>query len=89
MLEALTYRYRGHSVSDPATYRTKEELQSYQEKDPITTHAKLLKKLKLVNDATLDEWNKEIKAQVKEYEKWADESPEPEPELAYQHVYAE
>jgi len=89
LLEALTYRYRGHSVSDPATYRSKDELQSYQDKDPIITQGKLLKKQKLVDDETLDKWNKETKAKVKEFEKFADESAEPDHDLAYQHVYAE
>jgi pyruvate dehydrogenase E1 component alpha subunit len=88
LLEALTYRYRGHSVSDPATYRTKDELEGYQAKDPITQLAKQMQKQFDISDEKLKEWDKEIKAQVKACEAFADESSEPPMDWAYQDVFA-
>lgn len=87
LLEALTYRYRGHSVSDPATYRTKEELKSYQDRDSIIQLGEYLKKNFAVKDEDLKSWDKEAKERSKEAEKFADASPEPEIELAFEHNY--
>lgn len=89
LLEALTYRYRGHSVSDPGTYRTKEEVAEYQKKDPIIQLGEYLKEHGHAEQENLNEWDKEIKQQVKDIEQWADDSPQPELDLAYQHVFAE
>ena len=90
LLEALTYRYRGHSVSDPATYRTKEEVEEYQKRDPITRLGELLKKEKLAaDDDELKAWDKEIRAKVKEAEAFADASPQPALEERLQHVYVD
>jgi pyruvate dehydrogenase E1 component alpha subunit len=88
LLEALTYRYRGHSVSDPATYRSKEEVQDYQKRDPIIQLGELLKKEHGLSDEDLKEIDKEAKSRSKEAEKFADEAPEPEIELATAHNYA-
>jgi pyruvate dehydrogenase E1 component alpha subunit len=87
LLEALTYRYRGHSVSDPGTYRTKEEVAEYQKKDPITQLGDFMVEHEYVEQVQLDQWDKDIKQEVKEMEKWADESPQPEDQLAYEHVF--
>lgn len=89
LLEALTYRYRGHSVSDPATYRTKEEVKKYQEQDPILKLGVLLNKEGIADEAKLKEWDKEVREQVKEAEKFADDSPKPDVAAAYTDVYAD
>lgn len=87
LLEALTYRYRGHSVSDPGTYRTKQEVEEYQKKrDPIMQLGNLLVKKKLVSEQTLKDWDKEAKQKVDEAEKFADESENPPVSEALEHV---
>lgn len=88
LLEALTYRYKGHSVSDPGTYRTKEELASYQEQDPITQLAKTLIDESIAKEEDLKEWDKEIKTELKEVEAFADQSDSPAIEEAWKHVFA-
>lgn len=89
LLEALTYRYRGHSVSDPATYRTKEEVKQYQDRDPITQLGDTLKKNALADDARLKSWDQEVKKRVTEDEDWADESPRPDVAETWMHVLAD
>lgn len=86
LLEALTYRYRGHSVSDPATYRTKDEVKKYQERDPITKLGADLVGQGLIKEEELKVWDKEIRAQVKEIEATADGMPDAELSDAYNHV---
>lgn len=89
LLEVMTYRYRGHSVSDPGAYRTKEEVQDFQKKDPILQLASVLREKKLAGDKELTEWDEIIKAEVKEAERFADESPAPELAELWQHVLVE
>jgi pyruvate dehydrogenase E1 component alpha subunit len=79
VLELMTYRYRGHSMSDPAKYRTREEVQEYREtKDPIEHAARELAKLG-VPAAELKALDKEIKDIIVEAAKFAEDAPEPEP----------
>lgn len=78
ILEVKTYRYRGHSMSDPAKYRTKEELNTYkEERDPITQVKDMLQDRKVKEDE-IKEIDKEIKGIVNEAAQFAQESPEPE-----------
>ena len=90
ILEMNTYRYRGHSMSDPAKYRTREEVQKMrEERDPID-HVRSL--LTSSGDATEDELkaiDKEIKAIVAEAAKFAQDSPEPDPSELWTDIYAE
>jgi pyruvate dehydrogenase E1 component alpha subunit len=87
--EVRTYRYRGHSMSDPASYRTKEQLEKYRLDDPITRlRAQLTREEKLTHEQfdRLDKGAKEIAlASVK----FAEESPEPPLEKLYDYTYAE
>ncbi|MGN7438430.1 MAG: pyruvate dehydrogenase (acetyl-transferring) E1 component subunit alpha [Alcanivorax sp.] len=77
ILEVMTYRYRGHSMSDPAKYRTKEEVASMkQDRDPIT-HIKDMLQDKGVDEADIKAIDKEIKAIVNEAATFAQENPEP------------
>jgi pyruvate dehydrogenase E1 component alpha subunit len=86
IVEFLTYRYRGHSMSDPARYRTREEVQEYREhNDPIDHAAKELEKLG-VKEEELKAIDKEIKDIVVGAAKFAEEAPEPEPKELYTDV---
>jgi pyruvate dehydrogenase E1 component alpha subunit len=86
-LEALTYRYRGHSVSDPATYRTKEEVEDYQKnRDPILQLERFMLENKLASEADFKAWDAEAKEKVKAAEDFADRSPNPPVEELWEHV---
>jgi len=86
ILELLTYRYRGHSMSDPAKYRTREEVQDYREhKDPIDHAARELEKLGIKDD-DLKAIDKEIKDIVVAAAKFAEDTPEPEAAELYTDV---
>ncbi len=89
LLEANTYRYRGHSVSDPGTYRTKEEVAKYQERDPIKQLGQLLVTSGFATEEELTVWDKEARAQAKKCEEFADNSPQPDLSLAWAHNYAD
>ncbi|MCA1763598.1 MAG: pyruvate dehydrogenase (acetyl-transferring) E1 component subunit alpha [Flavobacteriales bacterium] len=87
LLEMRTYRYKGHSMSDPAKYRTKEEVESYKDKDPITIVKEQILKEKWMSEEELKEMDKKIKKQVQECVDFAEESPSPEPSELYEDVY--
>ena len=87
ILEVQTYRYRGHSMSDPAKYRTKKELDNYKSKDPIEiAHEEILKK-KIVTEKELEKINKEIIKKIKDAAEYALKSPFPNNEDLYSDVY--
>ena len=87
-IEARTYRYRGHSMSDPASYRTKEQLEKYRLDDPITRlRAQLTREGKLTNEK-FDELDKRAKETALASVKFAEESPEPPLEKLYRYSYA-
>jgi pyruvate dehydrogenase E1 component alpha subunit len=89
ILELKTYRYRGHSMSDPAKYRTREEVQDYREhRDPILRAEKDLQALG-VKEEELKAIDKEIKDIVVEAAKFAEEAPEPEASELYTDVLVE
>lgn len=89
LLEMLTYRYKGHSMSDPAKYRTKEELEQYKAKDPIEQVLTIVQKNNWTSEKELDEINDRVKDMVEESVKFADESPYPEAEELYRDVYVQ
>jgi pyruvate dehydrogenase E1 component alpha subunit len=85
--EVRTYRYRGHSMSDPASYRTKEQLEKYRLDDPITRlRAQLTREDKLTNER-FDLLDKEAKETALASVKFAEESPEPPLEKLYDYTY--
>src|SRR2546423_13921731 len=87
-LEVRTYRYRGHSMSDPASYRTKDELEKYRLDDPITRlRAQLTREGKLTNEK-FDELDKEAKQIALESVKFAEQGDEPPLEKLYDYTYA-
>lgn len=87
LLNIETYRYKGHSMSDPQKYRTKDEVHEYQEKDPITHVKKVLLDQKWMTADEIKAVEKEVKAEVEEAVKFAEESPLPEPHELYEDVY--
>jgi pyruvate dehydrogenase E1 component alpha subunit len=89
LLEMKTYRYRGHSMSDPAKYRTKEELEQYKNQDPIEQVIATMKSNGWLDDAGIEAMEKKVDDIVNESVKFAEESPFPEPEELYKDVYAE
>lgn len=89
LLEFRTYRYKGHSMSDPAKYRTKEELEAYKAKDPIEQVRQTILKKKFATEEDLEKITNKIKEQVAESVKFAEESPWPDPAEIYNDVYVE
>jgi pyruvate dehydrogenase E1 component alpha subunit len=89
LLDIQTYRYKGHSMSDPQKYRTKEEVAEYQEKDPLEYVARVILENKWMSQADLDQVEEEIKAVVEESVKFAEESPLPNGEEIYDDVYSD
>src|SRR2546426_7896343 len=88
LLECVTYRYRGHSMSDPDTYRGKDEVKEWQTRDGILSLGEHLKKQKMLTDEDLQRIDDEVTAQVEEAVKYAEESPDPDPKDLYRDVYA-
>ena len=89
LLEMHTYRYRGHSMSDPANYRTKEEVEREKKRDPIKLVRGWLIDEDVASVETLDALDKEIKDEVKAMTKSADEAPEPDLKEIWTHIYAD
>ncbi|MGB1000302.1 MAG: pyruvate dehydrogenase (acetyl-transferring) E1 component subunit alpha [Flavobacteriales bacterium] len=88
-IEAKTYRFKGHSMSDAQKYRTKDEVAEYQKIDPIAVvKAKLIEEFNVSED-DIKAIDKKVKATIKACVDFAEESPFPEPEALYQDVYAE
>ena len=89
LLNIETYRYKGHSMSDPQKYRTKDEVNEYQEKDPITHVKNILLDQKWMTADEIKAVEKEVKVEVEEAVKFAEESPLPEPHELYEDVYTQ
>lgn len=88
-IEARTYRYKGHSMSDAQKYRTKDEVKEYQKIDPITvTKEKLMNEFS-VTEEEIKEIDDRVKAKVKECIDFSEESPFPTPDELYRDVYAD
>ena len=89
ILEVKTYRYRGHSMSDPAKYRTKEELTEVREKrDPIENFGKKLIERGVMNAEDMKQMDAAVKAVVIASAEFATESPEPGLAELYTDIYA-
>jgi len=87
-IEAITYRFRGHSITDPDSYRTKEEIEEWEKRDPIPRLRKYLIENELAADEELDKINEETAAEIEDAVRFAEESPEPPDEALYWDVYA-
>jgi len=88
-LEMRTYRYKGHSMSDPQKYRTKEELESYKAKDPIETTKQIIVEKGYADEKWFEEIDAKIKDIVEESVKFSEESPWPEASELYTDVYVQ
>jgi pyruvate dehydrogenase E1 component alpha subunit len=86
-VEARTYRYRGHSMSDPATYRTKEELEKNKEEDPITRLKSELLSEGKIDEAKFQELDREARRLSTEAVRFAEESPEPALESLHDNTF--
>jgi pyruvate dehydrogenase E1 component alpha subunit len=88
LLEVRTYRFMGHSMSDPGNYRTRAEIEKYQERDPIKLFTASLQEKNLIDEAGIKEIENRVREEVERSVKFAEESPEPDPAELYTHVYA-
>ena len=89
LLEIKTYRYKGHSMSDPAKYRSKEEMEEYKLQDPVETTLTKLKNNFGVSDEEIQQISDRVKHQVEESVKFAEESHYPDDDEILKDVYAE
>jgi pyruvate dehydrogenase E1 component alpha subunit len=87
LVEALTYRFRGHSAADPEVYRTKEEVQQWRERDPILVYAKQLQAAGHLDEQGFEELDGKAIELVDEAVKFADGSPAPALESLYDNIY--
>jgi pyruvate dehydrogenase E1 component alpha subunit len=88
LLEMKTYRYKGHSISDPQKYRTKEEVESYKEKDPIAQILATIQNEKLATEEELEAIHNRVDALVEDSVRFAEESPWPDDNEVLKDVYA-
>ncbi|HEY4996417.1 MAG TPA: thiamine pyrophosphate-dependent enzyme, partial [Solirubrobacteraceae bacterium] len=87
LVEAITYRFRGHSMADPEQYRSKEEVAHWRERDPIPSFAQLLIAESVIDEAERERIDAEAIARVDRAVEFAEASPFPAPESLYDDVY--
>jgi pyruvate dehydrogenase E1 component alpha subunit len=87
LVEAFTYRFRGHSAADPEVYRTKEEVEEWRQKDPIEAFNARLVSEGVLEDGELDELRRRAEERVMDAVAFADASPEPPLESLYDNLY--
>jgi pyruvate dehydrogenase E1 component alpha subunit len=88
LLEIRTYRFMGHSMSDPGNYRTRAEIEKYQERDPIKLFSASLIEEKIADQKLLDEIDRKVRDEVEDSLRFAEESPLPDAQELYTDVYA-
>ncbi|MEN2282849.1 pyruvate dehydrogenase (acetyl-transferring) E1 component subunit alpha [Algoriphagus sp. SE2] len=89
LLEMRTYRYKGHSMSDPQKYRTKEEVEEYKQRDPIEQVLSTIKENNILTEEEISEIVDRVKKKVTEAVKFAEESPWPDGMDAFKDVYVQ
>jgi pyruvate dehydrogenase E1 component alpha subunit len=87
LVEAVTYRYRGHSMADPEEYRTKEEVEEWRGRDPIVTFSKRMVEQGMLKREDVEAIDKQAVATVDEAVRFADQSPFPDLDSLYDDVY--
>lgn len=88
LLEVRTYRFMGHSMSDPGSYRTRAEIEKHQERDPVKLFSASLKEEGTIDDAGIAEIEKTVREEVDRATRFAEESAQPAPDELYTDVYA-
>ena len=90
LVESLTYRFRGHSITDPAYYRTRDEETHWRStRDPIALFEEKLKEHGLITDDEINATNEQVDAEVEEIARFAEESPVPEADELFEDVLAD
>ena len=89
LLEMRTYRYKGHSMSDPQKYRTKEEVEEYKQRDPVEQVLKTIQDNKILTEDEIKEIVDKVKKKVTDAVKFAEESPWPDGQDAFKDVYVQ
>lgn len=89
LLEIKTYRYRGHSMSDPGTYRTKDEVEEYKKLDPIEQVLATMKANQWIDDKSIQAVEEKVKSLVDESVRFAEESPFPDESEIFKDVYTQ
>lgn len=89
LVELLTYRFRGHSMSDPGKYRTKAELDDFRSRDPMEMTRRALSELHGVSDDELEGVDDEVVNEMDAATAFADASPQPDPEHRFKNIYVE
>jgi pyruvate dehydrogenase E1 component alpha subunit len=87
LVEAFTYRFRGHSAADPEVYREKEEVEEWRKKDPVETFADRLEDEEILGEGDREALRERIDQRVREAVEFADESPEPPLDSLYDNLY--
>jgi pyruvate dehydrogenase E1 component alpha subunit len=88
-LELRTYRYKGHSMSDPAKYRTKEELEEYKQRDPIVQVVDTLRKKNYATEAEIEAIEAQVKEEIDACVEFAENSPFPDDSELFGDIYVQ
>jgi len=88
LVEAVTYRFRGHSMADPEEYRSKDEVEEWRRRDPIATFGERVTGEDVMSQDDVDSLDQEAQSRVEEAVEFADQSPFPELDALYDHLYA-
>ena len=89
IVEVMTYRFRGHSMSDPAKYRTKDELEEYKRVDPTEQCRKTIIEKKYATEEEAEQIDEKVKKLIQEAVEFSEQSPHPDPKEAYEDVYVQ
>lgn len=89
LMNIKTYRYKGHSISDPAKYRTKDELEKFKSQDPISVLYKSMKHASMITEDDFSSMDAEVKKRVQEAVDFAEQSDEPSIETMYEDIYVD
>lgn len=87
LLEAITYRYAGHSMGDPERYRSKQEIEEWRARDPLLHFSDYLKEKEIADDATLGQVRQAVEEELAEMVQFAEDSPEPDDAALCEHVF--
>jgi pyruvate dehydrogenase E1 component alpha subunit len=88
-LEAVTYRFRGHSMGDPERYREKDEIEKWKEEDPIGIYHRYLVDEKIATIDELEAIDQQVEEETQDAVEFAESSPEPAPEELFEDIYAD